>query len=224
MMNVTAGVFDLFGEYNPTLSVPHTLPVRRVTIPVTDITYKTPNVFMEFKTIVDESTSHMFNATRIIQDLLPSASEVSIRIASTPHRFHAHFDCMKRRLIMLEGKKTVLRFHLPGNASEQIRTLRRGGNWTMTRWMDYLRSKRIGMQKTIISPQTTLLLRPGEYHYVEATYSPTNRRTVLLTVDYDEDERLHHRWQTLWSSTSWLDTRDPYPVLTRTRTTNRMYS
>ena len=176
---------------------------------------RTGQCYFEFKQTLSNTSSlyDQFNVRNILDTFHMDGGYASVilRISTTPHRVLSHFDCGERFILMLNGTKEILTYrltHLP--VRNQVEFLHHVRDMHLHHLMRHLQVRNIAYEKRTLRPGSKFFIPPGMYHFVENNYA-TSGLTVMINVDYREDETLHHSWDQMWRYGTWIDKGTPFP-------------
>lgn len=188
---------------------PRVIPKREYYGRLDDIMHnKNKNVFLQCKQVFDgvlekkyghqvESIRHKYNIPHRDNE------DVLFRMASTPHKILAHFDCMPRYTMMLRGHKDFLLFKLDG-VGDEVQFLKDVQYENMQGLIDVLEKNKIPYKKFRLHEGECFYLEPGMYHYIEN--NTENDYTILANIDYPDlqDGSLQDKWLYMWQDGLWI--------------------
>lgn len=188
---------------------PRVIPTREYYGTFDDIVHnKNKNVFLQCKQVFDgtleKKYGHQVESVRRKYNIPRTDSEdVLFRMASTPHKILAHFDCMPRYTMMLRGHKDFLLFKLDG-VRDEVQFLKDVQYENMQGLVSVLEKNKIPYNKFTLHEGECFYLEPGMYHYIEN--NTKNDYTILANIDYPDlqDGTLQQKWLSMWQNGVWI--------------------
>jgi len=188
-------------------TAPRIIPVREYMGTLRDIRKnKNDDIFLQCKSIFDPYLHKKYGAqVQKIRDKYniqhQDGEDVIFRMASTPHRILAHFDCTPRYTMMLRGEKEFLLFK-PGG--DEVQFLKDVQHERMSGLVSVLETRGIPYKKFTLKEGQCFFLEPGMYHYIEN--NTKNDHTILVNIDYPDlqDPVLQNKWLSMWRGGVWI--------------------
>lgn len=190
-------------------TAPRIIPVREYVGTLSDIRKnKNDDIFLQCKSVFDPYLYKKYGSrVQRIRDKynIPQkeCEEVIFRMASTPHRILAHFDCTPRYTMMLRGEKDFLLFKLD-SVSDEVQFLKDVQHEKMSGLVSVLEKNKIQYNKFTLREGECFFLEPGMYHYIEN--NSKNNHTILVNIDYPDlqEPALQTKWLSMWQGGVWI--------------------
>lgn len=188
-------------------TAPRIIPVREYMGTFRDIRKnKNDDIFLQCKKVFDPYLYKKYGSqVQKIRDKynIPQrdGEDIILRVASTPHRILAHFDCTPRYVMMLRGEKEFLLFKCDG---DEVKFLKDVQHENMLGLMRVLETRGMPYKKFTLKEGECFFLEPGMYHYIEN--NTKNDHTILVNIDYPnlQDYTLQKKWLSMWQDGVWI--------------------